>query len=45
LACLLPNQCWCKTGGAAVDHEDAHLCNSDSINGVGATDPNEPTAA
>ena len=40
LSCILPNQCWCKAGGAAVDHEEAHLCNSEAINGALAIDPN-----
>lgn len=40
LACLLPNECWCKDGGVAHDDADfGHLCNNPDINGD-ATNPN-----
>ena len=40
LACLRPNQCFCKLGGTAIESDDKALCNNEDINGVGATDPN-----
>ena len=33
LACVLPNQCLCKTAGPAHDDERGHLCNASAING------------
>jgi len=45
LACLMPNECWCKSGGPAVSSTDQHLCNNEDINGTpgsnGVVDPNE----
>lgn len=33
LACVLPNQCICKSGGPALNDERGHLCNASAING------------
>ena len=46
LACLEPNECWCKSDGpAATTSDHASLCNNEDINGTpglnGVVDPNQ----
>ena len=40
LACMDPNQCWCKQGGGAISGDKSEICNNEDINGPGAINPN-----